>query len=511
MTIRAVYKVLVIGLLIVFLLTIAACSTLLRENPEKRTPTLADINLGQDYEIQQISGYPSQTLTYIGANDTYIVSTRLRTSGWFSPWQHFWRISNTGELLDSFATELFDTFLSSGTYFSKYWYNDWPLTGDKDNKAYERIIYARDIDNKLLEEVLKTSPHILWDEVSVYEKNESRREFHFYVENNGLWSLLISEERLFEHPQYADFVFSRTRYFRDDQIGFENPASDEDTSGRHPLINIPWAEAQFSFKQRSADAISFVRFKKSHSVRPSLFSEQGWTGKVGRGLYRLNLDQQTFDFQTYTRAIPRTEYEEYFPDMRLAHSLGSAPSSFLLLHLSTSGGGNARLDPEAGIYIIRRKSSLGREFQQQVKHIAFKDFEPMKPVLRWLSDASGQREDWSENENIRRIDLPVSITSFPVYLDFYFRLSDYPKQVPKFAVTIHDKTWQWEKTNAIYSIIYLDVDEMTAAAKELGGGELSLNIRANQQASTVELIFTLASSEAAVRLNNVRIASKKPK
>jgi hypothetical protein len=511
-TTKAGYKMLVLSLIIAALVLITACSFLIKPDAADKLPQLADIASGKDYEIRKISGHPESTFAYIKTNQTYIVSTHLRTYERYH-WHHFWRIDKDGKLTDSFASKDVNHFSFAGVFFDSTGYYDWPLTGDKNYKHYHKVFHSKELDAKTLNSVFASSEQILWDNVWVYENNNSRKENHYYLKQDDEWLLLKSDGKFFNHPKNNWPAISHI------SLGREiDPLTEDSNEGKldrqqieslYPLIHFQWTDTRFTPNKTLVDSIRFLGFKKSYSVSPSFMSQNGWTGKVGRAQFQLMFNQQTFDFQTYTRAIPYANHEEYDPDLRLAHSIPEGSHfPFLLVQLNTMGLGTDRVDTEAGIYILRQQNSQGTNTQQSISNLSFKGFNDTHPKLRWISDANGTRHDWPEKFSSMDVDLPASIKFLPIYMDFYF---DLPKSIAghsKFNVIINDQSWRWENAHSIYLILYFDPDEMTSTIKKVGGANLKLSITAELQDKAIKLIPVLESAERSVTLKNVRVVSQ---
>ena len=505
-------KMLLISLIIGALVLMTACSLLGNQDSTKHLPKLVDVNLGSDYEIQLISGYPESTLVHVKTNDTYIVSTRLRTYESFH-WNHYWRISKKGELLESFATDKRLIFSFAGTSFDATSYNDWPLTGDKSDKTYDRIISSKDIDEKTLNKLFSESEQILWNSFNSGINSKLGEKFCFYLKKQNQWSLLISDKKLFNNPQPAwppiSHLYLNSSTQENSPGGMNEGFLDQkQTESLYPLSSLAWTDVRFTTDKPVVDVIRYKGFDSGYSVSPSFMSQNGWKGKIGKGNLQLLFDKQFFDFKTYTREIPYVNHSEYDPKMRVAHSIPTeSQTSFLFLQLTTMGLGDDRDDKEAGIYILKKRNSQDSKTLQPITHIAFKNFHTA-PVLRWIIDANGLRNDWPENFLAKDVEFPASLKSLPMYVDFYFTVPKSTSENSRFNLIINDQSWRWENSYSVYAILYIDPDEMADAIKKLGATNLTLSITTEQQDKAIRLIIMLESSAGSIHLNNVRLASK---
>ena len=500
------------SIVLVALVLATACSFSVHQKPAKTLPQLGDLDVGSDYEIQFINGHPDPTILHIKTNDTYILSTRLRTYESFH-WHHYWRIAKSGRLLESFATERNYLFSFAGVSFGEASYNDWPLTGDKHDKEYSRVTNSKDISEKALTKLLSESEQILWDDFGFITNSNAGKEYHFYLKNQNQWSLLISDKKLFNNPQASWPPISHVYTNRSDQENSlenfnEGYLDQKQTDLLYPTSSLAWTDVRFTEEQPVVDVIEFKGFDSEYSVTPSFMSQSGWTGKVGTGHFQLLFDNLLHDFKTYTRQIPHADHKEYDPRMRVAHSLPPAdPASFLFLQLTTMGSGDDRDDSGAGVYILRKRNSQSPIGQPPVSHIVFRNFQT-SPVIRWVTDASGFRKDWTEKFSEKDVDLSATLKSFPTYVDFYFAAPKPTEGSSPFKLIINDRSWRWDKADSIYVTLYIDPDEMAAALREFGCANLTLGITKEQNDKASRLVVTLESSQRSVQLNSARLVSK---
>lgn len=492
----------------VFLL-ITACSFPRNKSKIKQLPELANINTKQHHEIQSISGYPESTLFHVKTNNTYIVSTRLRTYGSFN-WRHYWRISAKGELLESFAIEGLHDFTLAGVLFNKTSYIDWPLTGDTHEKKYHQIINGNNIDENTLKNYFSESEDILWNKV--YTNNDAREEYHLYLKKQNQWTLIISDKALFDKLQSnwpSIRQLSAKNSNQDESVSNANhklPATKK-TYSQQPLTTLDWTEVEFTLAQPTFGPVNYKGFKSEYSVKPSFMSQSGWTGRIGKGALQVLFDNQVYDFKTYMRETTPV-HSEYSPKMHIYHSPPSeALTPFLLLQLNAAGSGIDRDDSEAGIYILRKVNSFNSNDQSLISQIQFKDFQ-IAPVIRWVTDTNGYREDWPNKFSAKDVKLPKSLKKLPAYIDFYFSPPQSIIKNSTINLIINDKTWKWENSASIYATLYLDQREMTDAIRELGSNNLTLSIKSELQEQSIKLIMAIESTERSIHLKKATLVSK---
>ena len=498
----------------VFLL-ITACSFPGNKSTIKKLPELANINTEQHHKIHIISGYPEETLFYVKNNNTYIVSTQLRTYILFN-WRHYWRISANGDLLDSFATEDSRNFSLAGVLFNKTGYIDWPLTGDAYEKNYHKIIDGNNLDENTLNKYFSDSEEILWGEVYETENYKVIKKYHFYLKKQNQWTLVISEKALFDklHSNWPSIHYQLYGKSSNQENSISNtdgkPPAKQKTYAQQPLTTLDWTEIEFSLAQPTIGALNYKGFKSEYNVKPSFMSQRGWTGRVGKGAIEVLFDNQVYEFKTYMRETTHV-HSQYSPQMHIYHSHPNEKLlPFLLFKLNTAGLGTDREDSEAGIYILRRVNSLSSNDQSPISRIKFKDFQ-IAPAIHWVTDANGHREGWPNKFSAQDVELPKSLKNIPTYIDFYFTP---PKSIIKNSTVnliINDKNWKYEDSASIYGTLYLEQEEVIGAIKELGSDNLTLSITSELHEKAIKLIIAIESTERSVHLKKARLASKASK
>ncbi|BCE01819.1 hypothetical protein [Marinicellulosiphila megalodicopiae] len=115
-------------------------------------PNLADGNItSNNYEIVKIIDGKVRGVMYEPKSQQLFINAD----------SHVWRIDNHGQVIDTFESHTH--WYSSGYYFSKNYYNDWVLTGERQDKKYNEHIDASQFKDKQLFQLLDQADIVEFD------------------------------------------------------------------------------------------------------------------------------------------------------------------------------------------------------------------------------------------------------------------------------------------------------------------------------------------------------------
>lgn len=451
----------------------------------------------KSYELANLLPVPTGQFYFIPERREVLIISDMTQKRSASTGDLMMRYSDEGELLD--ILENHGEFRTVGANFKETRYNDWVVSGEREDKPYVKIFDGDKLSIEQLKALVSSAENI--DASFSYEKDNTGL-LTIYIKQAKGWSLLRTKK----YFHLYDFDIAREQGY----TGLPLKGMMRRSIDRLHLMKSSW-EWDLNKESSPIKVVSFNREgKRSRSFMD--INNHGWEGGFGHGFLQILHNNELLHFQIELAQMksdgPKQEFDpdmeviEIPPDYRKKNS-----AVFIILKKRPYA---YRPGDEIGIYVLRPRQRDSRKSKAQ----AYKRLYSTKIEATNLQPPRG---DWftffyfngsHEHVGTNLADgVPFAPRAMLRGLTFNWEFSRRGHGVNK-TIRVDNKSMMLNDSYFALIDLEFDLDEMRAAYLRLGNKE-PITIRLDVENLDVDVVWRwlIKNSKTQIELHKIKMSS----